>query len=118
MTDQLVNVVALPLVFLPAESLDLLPESLAQAVEPVSSLSTNLKLIVQLTKHRIRANLMAKEIELLIMGSGSRTERRINRQWGLTSAQSLPRERLSAHLWRRMSTAVLNSLNGSRKSVS
>lgn len=70
MTDQLVNIVALPLVFLPAKSLDLLPQSLAQAVEPVTSLSTNLKLIVKLTKHCIRANLMAKEIELLIMRSG------------------------------------------------
>ena len=64
-TDQLVDIVALPAVLLPADSLDLLPESLAQAMEPVPSLSTNLKLIVKLIKHRIRANLMRREIELL-----------------------------------------------------
>jgi hypothetical protein len=65
LTNQLVDIVALPLVLLPAESLDLLPESLAQAVEPVASLSANLKLIVKLIKHGIGANLMGREIDLL-----------------------------------------------------
>ena len=65
LTDQLVDIVALPAVLLPADSLDLFPESLAQAMEPVPSLSASLKLIVQLIKHRIRANLMGREIELL-----------------------------------------------------
>lgn len=60
-THQLVNIVALPPMFLPAESLHLLSQSLAKMVESVPSFSTSLKLIVKLIKHCIRANLMARK---------------------------------------------------------
>lgn len=60
---QLIDVVTLPVMFLSAQSLYVLPEALTQTVESVATFSALLQLVVQLTKHCIRANLQAGRVE-------------------------------------------------------